>query len=74
MQFWQGFPRFHIAFVIKMLFYIEIKVFWKEKKNGTRGAEDQNGLLPIFGSLSQQRIMVSYRDSECCVTIMSIVS
>ena len=48
-----SFPRFHSAFVIKRLFYIEFRVFWKEKKKGTGGAEDQNRLLPIFGFLSR---------------------
>ena len=47
------FSRFDVAFVIKKrLIYIEFKVFWKEKKKGTGSAENQNGLLPIFGSLS----------------------
>ena len=29
---WQGFPRFHVAFVIKKLLYIEFSVFRKKKK------------------------------------------
>ena len=29
---WQGFSRFHVAFVIKRLLYIEFRVFRKEKK------------------------------------------
>ena len=32
---WQGFPRFHVAFVIKRSLYIEFRVFRKkEKKKG----------------------------------------
>ena len=31
--FWQGFPWFHVAFVIKRLLYIEFSVF-RKKKNG----------------------------------------
>ena len=29
---WQGFPRFHVAFVIKRLLYIEISVLRNKKK------------------------------------------
>ena len=29
---WQGFPRFHVTFVIKRLSYIEFIVFRKKKK------------------------------------------
>ena len=37
---WQGFPGFLIAFVIKRLLYIEIRVFRKKKKKKeTGGAE-----------------------------------
>ena len=49
---WQVFPGFLITFVLKRLLYVEFRVFWKEKKKGARSAEDHNGLLPIFGSLS----------------------
>ena len=31
---WQGFPRFHVAFVIKRLMYIEFSVFRKKKGGG----------------------------------------
>ena len=27
---WQGFSRFHVAFIIKRLFYIEFRVFKKK--------------------------------------------
>ena len=36
---WQGFPGFHIAFVIKRLLYIEFRVFRKGNKKGAGGAE-----------------------------------
>ena len=29
---WQGFSRFHVAFVIKRFLYIEFRVFRKKKK------------------------------------------
>ena len=34
-----SFPRFHVAFVIKRLLYIEIRVFRKKKKKGIGGVE-----------------------------------
>ena len=34
----------------------------ERKERGTGGAKDQNGLLPIFGSLSQQRMLTLCRD------------
>ena len=46
----------------------------KEKKIRTGSVEDQNGLLPIFGSLSQQRIL--YRDKEfwpCVATWLPVL-
>ena len=36
---WQGFPGFHVAFVIKILLYIEFKVFRTKRKKNARGAE-----------------------------------
>ena len=34
---WQGFSRFHVAFVIKKLLYIEFRVFRKKKGVGDAG-------------------------------------
>ena len=39
--FWQGFPRCHVAFVIKRLLYIEFSVF---KKRGGGGWRCRKGL------------------------------
>ena len=36
---WQGFSKFHVAFVIKRLLYIEFMVFRKKKKIGVGGVE-----------------------------------
>ena len=40
---WQGFPRFHVAFVIKRLLYIEFSVFRKKKKGGGGGGGGGGG-------------------------------
>ena len=44
---WQGFPGFLIAFLIKRLLYIEIRVFRKKKK-GTGGAERPKWAIAHF--------------------------
>ena len=58
----QGFPGFLIAFVIKRLLYIEIRVFRKKKKR-TGGAERPEWVIAHFrisvetefsGSVSRQ--------------------
>ena len=59
----QGFPGFYVAFVIKRLLYIEFNMFRKKKKRELEVQKDRSGLLPIFGSLSQRRILVPCRDS-----------
>ena len=46
---WQGFLRFHVAFVIKRLLCIEFRVFGKKEKKSWRCREGPEGLLPIFG-------------------------
>ena len=66
---WQVFIGFLITFVLKRLLYVEFRVFWKEKKKGAGGVEDQDGLLPIFGSLLRQRMLVPCRDSGFSVAI-----
>ena len=45
--------------------------FGKKKKKGSGGVEDQNGLLPIFGSLSRQRIL--FREKECWSYVVTVV-
>ena len=43
----------------------------ERKERGTGGAEDQNGLLPIFGSLSRQRVMTLCHDVvPCCDMVL----
>ena len=69
------FYRFHVAFVIKRLFSIEFRVFWKEKKKGIGGAKDQNGILPIFRSLLLLRILALCRERffwPCVMTWFSM--
>ena len=43
---------------------LTFRVFWKEKKKGTGGVENQDGQLPIFGSLLRQRMLVPYCDKS----------
>ena len=43
-----------VVFVIKMVIYIEFRVFWKgkKKKKELEVQKDKGGLLPILGPLS----------------------
>ena len=46
---WEGFSRFHVAFVTKRLLYVEFKVFRKKRKRKLGVQDGQKGLLPVFG-------------------------
>ena len=47
---WQGFPGFHVAFVIKRLLYFEFRVFRKKRKKKVGGAEmTQIGYFQFLG-------------------------
>ena len=65
---WKVFPGFLITFVLKRLLYVEFRVFWKEQKKGAKGAEDQDGLLPIFRSPYRHRMLVPCRNSGFSIT------
>ena len=41
----------------------------ERKKKELEVQKGQSGLLPIFGFLSRQRFLGSYRNSECSVAI-----
>ena len=46
---WQGFSRFHVAFVIKRLLYIEFKVFRKKRKRAGDVGKAQRGYCLLVG-------------------------
>ena len=62
---WQGFPGFHVAFVIKRLLYIEFRVFRKKRKKGWRCRNDPDWLLPVFGFGLRQRFSLSQHGPLC---------
>ena len=45
---WQGFSRFHVAFVIKRLLYIEFRVFRKKKKGLEMQERPKKRLLHVW--------------------------
>ena len=45
---WQGFPRFHVTFVIKMLLYLEFSVFRKKKKGLEMKERAKKRLLHVW--------------------------
>ena len=56
---WQGFPGFFIAFVMKRLLYVEIRVFRKKKRKGNwRCRKATVGYCPFLGFCCEREFSV----------------
>ena len=59
---WQGFfSRFHVAFVIKRLLYIEFRVFKKKRKGVRDAGKAQKGYCPLAGVGCDRGFLCRYR-------------